>query len=125
MKMSKIESAIRLALAYYEAFNRRDVAAMLQLLSEDSTFESSAPAPDGEICTGKEAIAQYWQLFFDRFPQIQVDIEDLSGLGRSCIGRWRYRWLDSAGEEKSVRGVDLFHEKDGLIHELYAYQKGS
>ncbi len=108
MKMSKIESALRSALAYYQALNNHDIAAMVRLVARDCTFECSNPAPDGNVYKGEAAISQYWQNLFSHFPQFQVDIEDVYGFGKSCLVHWRCCWLDSAGEEKTVRGVDLF-----------------
>jgi hypothetical protein len=77
--MSKIESAMRVVLDFKEAFNRHDVAGMMQLMSEDAVFEYFSPPPDGVVYTGKEAITQFWQDFFHEAPQA------LGGCGR---GRW-------------------------------------
>jgi hypothetical protein len=38
--------------------------------------------------------------------------------------RWRYSWVDAAGEEGHVRGVDIFQVKNGLITEKLSYVKG-
>ena len=64
IRMSKIEGAIRVVLAFNEAFNRHDVAGMMQLMSDDCVFENTAPAPDGTVYSGKEAVTQFWQDFF-------------------------------------------------------------
>lgn len=125
MKMSKIESALRSALAYYQALNKHDIDAVVKLMSPDCTFESSHPAPDGNIHRGPEAISRYWQDLFTRYPQFQVDPENVYGFGKSCIGHWRCRWHDSEGQERTRRGVDLFREKDGLIYQILSYQKGN
>jgi len=58
MKMSRIESAMRVTLAFYEAFNRHDVAGMMQLMSEDCIFENSEPAPDGVVYSGNDSICE-------------------------------------------------------------------
>jgi ketosteroid isomerase-like protein len=47
---------MRVVLAFNEAFNRHDVAGMMQLMSDDCVFEYTAPAPDGTVYAGKEAI---------------------------------------------------------------------
>ena len=64
IRMSKVESAIRIVLEFNEAFNRHDMAGMMQLMSEDCVFENMHPAPDGTVYSGKEAITQFWQDFF-------------------------------------------------------------
>jgi hypothetical protein len=38
--------------------------------------------------------------------------------------RWRYDWIEGAGEERHVRGVDIFKVKDGFICEKLSYVKG-
>ncbi|MGD0708552.1 MAG: nuclear transport factor 2 family protein [Anaerolineaceae bacterium] len=48
-RMAKFESAIRTVLDFNEAFNRRDVPGMMQLMSDDCRFENTTPAPDGTV----------------------------------------------------------------------------
>jgi steroid delta-isomerase-like uncharacterized protein len=123
-RMSKIESSIRLVLEFNEAFNRHDVAAMMQLMSEDCVFENTSPAPDGELYRGKAAVTRFWQDFFRESPQAQIEIEEIFGFGNRCIMRWRYDWVDLTGEKGHIRGIDLFQVKDGLISEKLSYVKG-
>jgi hypothetical protein len=90
IRMSRVESTIRIALAFNEAFNRHDVAGMMQLMSEDCVFENTYPAPDGEAYAGKEAVTQFWQDFFRNSPHAHIEIEEIFGAGLRCIMRWRY-----------------------------------
>lgn len=124
-RMSKIESATRIVLAFQEAFNRHDVGGMLELMSEDCAFETARPAPDGAVYNGKGAVSQYLQDFFQQAPQAQLEIEEVFGLGLRCVLRWRYDWTDEAGEKKLIRGVDIFQVQDGLIRERCSYVKGA
>jgi predicted SnoaL-like aldol condensation-catalyzing enzyme len=123
-RLSRLESAIRVALAFNEALNRHDVAAMMALLTDDSVFENTAPAPDGTVYQGKEAITRFWQEFFRRSPQAHIQIEEIFGLGYRCVMRWRYEWVDAAGAPGYVRGVDIFRVESGLIREKLSYVKG-
>jgi len=123
MKMSKIETAMRAALDYYQAFNQHDVGAMTQVMTDDCVFESSGPAPDGVVCSGKEEIARFWQNFFRESPQAQIELEEVFGFGRRCVARWRYGWLDAAGETGNIRGVDIFRVRDDFICETFSYVK--
>jgi hypothetical protein len=50
VRISRLESAMRVVLAFNEAFNRHDVAGMMQLMSDDCVFENTAPAPMA-LCT--------------------------------------------------------------------------
>lgn len=124
MKMSRLETAVRVVLAFNEAFNRHDVAGMMALMSDDCRFENTAPAPDGTIYLGKEAVTQFWQEFFRQSPQAHIQVEDIFGLGFRCVMRWRYEWVDGTGERGHVRGVDIFQIKNGLIQEKLSYVKG-
>ena len=123
-RMSRIESAIRVVLQFNEAFNRHDVAEMMQLTSDDCVFENTAPAPDGTVYSGKKAVTQFWQDFFRESPHAHIEIEEIFGCGTRCIMRWRYDWVDVAGNKGHVRGVDIFQVKNGLICEKLSYVKG-
>jgi predicted SnoaL-like aldol condensation-catalyzing enzyme len=122
--MAKLESSMRLVLEFNDAFNKHDVASMMKWMSEDCVFENTYPAPDGTIFSGKQAVTQFWQDFFKDSPNAHIDIEEIFGLGRRCIMRWKYSWVDSGGQEGHVRGVDIFKEQDGLLVEKLSYVKG-
>jgi len=124
MKMAQIETAIRVVLEFNEAFNRHDVPAMMQLMSEDCLFENTSPAPDGTRYSGKEAVTQFWQDFFQASPKAHIEIEDIFGFKYQCVMRWRYSWVDGAGQPGHVRGVDIFQVREGLITEKLSYVKG-
>jgi ketosteroid isomerase-like protein len=122
--MAKIELAMRLVLEFNEAFNRHDVAGMMQRMSDDCVFENTDPAPDGTLYSGKEAVTQFWEGFFLASPQANIEIEDIFGLGNHCIMRWKYNWVDETGQKGHVRGVDIFKVEQGFISEKLSYVKG-
>jgi predicted SnoaL-like aldol condensation-catalyzing enzyme len=124
IRMSKIESGVRVVIEFNEAFNRHDVAGMMQLMSDDCVFENTDPAPDGTVYKGKEAVTQFWQDFFRESPQAHIEIEEIFGLGFHCIMRWKYDWVGTEGKKGHVRGVDVFKLKDNLICEKLSYVKG-
>ncbi len=123
-RLSRLESAVRLVLAFNEAFNRHDVRGMMDLMTEDCIFENTEPAPDGSVYRGKEAVTRFWQDFFQRSPRAHIEIEEIFGFGERCIMRWRYIWEEPDGKKGHVRGVDLFRVRQGLIHEKLSYVKG-
>ena len=124
IRMSKLESAIRVVLAFNEAFNCHDVAGMMELVSDDCIFETADPAPDGAVYSGKEKVTQFWQDFFRKSPHAHIKIEEIFGFGERCIMRWKYNWEDMAGDKGHVRGVDVFRVRNGSIREKLSYVKG-
>jgi hypothetical protein len=123
-RLSRLESATRVVLQFNDAFNRHDVAGMMQLMSDDCVFENTAPAPDGTKVSGKEAVTRFWQDSFLASPQAHIEIEEIFGLGLRCVMRWKYDWVDETGKKGHVRGVDIFQIKNGLISEKLSYVKG-
>ena len=124
IRMSKIEGALRVVLAFNDAFNQHNVVGMMQLMSDDCVFENTDPAPDGAVYSGKEAVTRFWRDFFRESPQAHIEIEEIFGLGMRCIMRWRYDWVDLAGKKGHVRGVDIFQVKNGFISGKLSYVKG-
>lgn len=124
VRLTRLESAMRVVLAFHEAFNRHDVDEMMRLMSDDCVFDNTAPPPDGEVFCGKEAVARFWQDFFCASPQARIEIEEIFGLGARCVMRWRYEWVDRNGKAGHVRGVDIFQVRNGLICEKLSYVKG-
>lgn len=123
-RMSKLESAVRVVLEFNEAFNRHDVAGMMELMSDDCVFENTFPAPDGAIYSGKEEVTQFWQEFFRESPHAHIEIEEIFGMGERCVMRWSYSWVDLGGGKGHVRGVDIFRVRRGSIIEKLSYVKG-
>ena len=118
IRLSRIESSLRLIISFNEACNRHDVAQMLGHMSDDCRFEHSGPAPDGAVYLGKAEIARFWQARFRDAPHSHIEIEDVFGLGRRCIMYWRY---DAGAGGEAVRGVDIFRVRDGVISEMLSY----
>ena len=79
--MSHLVPAIRVVFEFNEAFNRHDVASMMQLMSDDCVFENTDPGPDGTVYSGKEEVTHFWQDFFRESPRAHIEIEEIFGLG--------------------------------------------
>jgi len=124
MRMEKFEAAVRVVLEFIEAFNRHEIPAMLALVTASCTFESTSPAPDGSVFTGKAALTQYWRDFFFRFPQARLTVEEVFGFGFRCMLRWKMDFVSENGLPVHLRGVDLYQVRDGLIAEMLSYIKG-
>ena len=122
-RMSRLESGMRIVLAFNDAFNRHDIAGMMQLISDNCVMESNSPAPGGTAYSGRQSIEQFYRDYFEKLPDVRSEIEDIFGFGYRCVMRWRYEWTDSAGKKEHIRGVDIFQIKDDLISEKLSYVK--
>ena len=123
-RLAKFEEAIRTVLAFNEAFNRHDIAALKRQVSDDFYFESSFPAPHGATYRGKDEATEYWEDAFSRSPRIIKEIEDIFGFGNRCILRWRYLLDNATGEVEHIRGADIYRVQENLISEQLSYVKG-
>lgn len=119
IRMSQIETSVRIVMEFNDAFNRHDVQGMMRLTTDDTVFENTHPSPDGTTFSGKPAVTQFWSDFFRDSPNAHIEIEEIFGMGNRCVMRWKYTWGDG-----HVRGVDVFKLKDGLIAEKLSYVKG-
>ena len=122
--VARWEAAIRAGMEFNKAFNRHDVAGMMQLVSEDCVLEISGPAPDGAVHSGRDSISRFWQDYFRDSPDIHMEIEEIFSVGLRCILRWRCEWTDSGGKPGHIRGVEIFQLKEGLICQEVSYVKG-
>jgi ketosteroid isomerase-like protein len=101
------------------AFDRHDVNGVMAAMSDDCVFESTGPAPDGEVFSGAAAVRAVWEQFFRANPRARFETEEQFALGDRCVVRWRYEW--GAGH---IRGIDVFRVRDGVVSEKLCYVKG-
>ena len=110
----------RAAIARFNAaFDRHDVDGVMAAMTNDCVFESTGPAPDGDIFTGAAAVRTFWEHFFRANPEARFEAEEQFAAGDRCVVRWRYNW--GSGH---VRGIDVFRVRDGLVAEKLCYVKG-
>lgn len=105
------------------AFNRHDVDAVMNAMTEDCIFENTNPAPDGTRLVGAEAVRAYWQKFFASNPDALFETEEAFVSGDRCVVRWVYR-KTKEGKPWHLRGVDIFKVRNGKVSEKLAYVKG-
>jgi ketosteroid isomerase-like protein len=108
---------------FNKAFNEHDADALSALMTEDTVFEDTSPAPDGRRIEGKAAVADYWRAWFARNTDAQFDAEELIVSGNRAVVRWVYRKMRN-GQPWHLRGVDIFTVRDGKVAAKLAYVKG-
>jgi len=105
------------------AMNARDVDAVMALMSHDCVFDGTAP-PDGERFDGATQVRQAWEALFASAREAGFSTEEMITAEDRVVVRWRYDWIDNDGRPGHIRGIDLFHVRNGLITEKLAYVKG-
>jgi ketosteroid isomerase-like protein len=110
--------------AFFAATNRGDVAAMMALMTPDTVFENTSPAPDGERIVGQEAVGAFFQNLFNSNQSTKEVVEHLIPANDYCTVQWRYDWVDGNGVPGHIRGVAIFRFEDGKIAEQLNYVKG-
>jgi len=108
---------------FNEAFNRHDADALATLLTEDTVFEDTSPAPDGRRIEGKAPVVAFWRDWFARNVDAMFETEDVIVSGDRVVVRWVYRKLRN-GQPWHLRGVDIFTVRDGRVAAKLAYVKG-
>ena len=109
---------------FNDAFNRREVDAVMAAMTDDCVFENTSPAPDGERYEGQGAVRAFWEGFFGSSPQATFTVEEIFAAADRCVVRWLYRWGNDDGQPGHVRGVDICRVRDSKVAEKLSYVKG-
>ena len=118
------EQATRKAIdTFNDAFNRHDADALAALLTDDTIFEDTSPAPDGRRIEGKAAVIEHWRGWFARNQDARFEAEEIIVSGSRAVVRWVYRKVRD-GQPWHLRGVDVFTVRDGRVAAKLAYVKG-
>lgn len=123
IRMDRVESAVRVIIEWIDVFNQHDSGKLGILMAEDVILDASAPAPTGQTYSGKAAVTQYFADVFDKYPQVKMEAEALSGYGTRGILQWNMHLSDSADRPEKQRGITLFSVRDGKILEMQSYVK--
>ena len=108
---------------FNESFNRHDADGVEKLLSDNTVFEDTSPAPDGRRIEGKKDVADFWRAWFAKNPDAKFESEEMFVSGNRATVLWVYRKMKN-GQPWHLRGVDVFSVKDGKVAAKLAYVKG-
>jgi ketosteroid isomerase-like protein len=92
-------------------------------MTADPVFENTAPPPDGTRVAGAPAVRAYWERFFAHNPDAHFEAEEIFATADRCAVRWIYRKTKD-GHPWHLRGVDIFHMRNGQVAAKLAYVKG-
>lgn len=108
---------------FNDAVNRHDAAAVAALLSDDTVFENTGPAPNGTRVEGKAAVAAFWERWLAANAGATFEAEDVVVAGDRCTVQWIYRKLRN-GQPWHLRGIDVFKVRGGKVAAKLSYVKG-
>jgi ketosteroid isomerase-like protein len=108
---------------FNQALNRHEVQIFEPLLTDDTVFEDTSPAPDGRRVEGKAAVLTFWREWLVRNPDARFEAEEIIVSGNRAVVRWVYRKVRN-GQPWHLRGVDVFTVRDGKVAAKLAYVKG-
>jgi ketosteroid isomerase-like protein len=108
---------------FNEAFAQHDTDTLALLLTDDTVFEDTSPAPDGHRIEGRAAVIAHWRAWFQKHPDAVFDAEEIFTAGDHAVVRWVYHKLRD-GQPWHLRGVDIFAVRNGKVAAKLAYVKG-
>jgi ketosteroid isomerase-like protein len=109
-----------LLLAGYDAWNRDDCDAWLELLHPDIEIHTSGVFPDlAPVYRGHERAARFWAQMLEPWETLRIDVERIEEEGDVVTAaiRFRARGADS-GVEVDMRFCNAIRVRDGLATEL-------
>ncbi len=121
---SRAEATLAAVRSFHDAFNSRDVDAVMAAMTDDCITELPYPPPDGLRHEGAAAVRAAWEAFLKSSPSATFEIEEMVAWDDRAVVRWLDRWTYANGEAGHVRGVDVTRVRDGKIAESLGYVKG-
>lgn len=115
--MSKNSELIR---AGYEAWNRNDLDAWLEVLHPDVEFHTSGVWPDFDpVYRGREGLADFWRRMHEPWEKFRIDVDQIDEQGDCFVLTLRFRaeGVDS-GVEVDMRFANAIRVRDGLQIEV-------
>ena len=76
--------------SFNDVFNRHDAEGLAGLLTEDTVFEDTSPAPDGRRIEGKAAVVEFWRGWFVRNADARFEAEEVIVSGNRATVLWVY-----------------------------------
>ncbi len=114
------ETMLRLA----DAFNNRDLAALMACMSNDCAFHASAgPDAEGTRHIGRDAVQAAYAGVFETLPQAAWTEASHVVAGDMGLSSWRLVGTDKTGRTIDVHGCDIFRFDGTFIALKDSYRK--
>ena len=108
----------------YQAWNRRDIAAVVQILDPEIEWRGYTHIPESGVLEGREQVRMWLERFLEAWEELEIQVTDLIDAGDQTIALVRFRAL---GRESGVRvdgGTDahVWTVRDGKAVAVTLYQ---
>ena len=109
---------------FADAWNRHDVDALMDFMTEECVFEASAgPDISGTRYVGREAVRAGFAEVWVTFPDAHWDNAHHFICGARGVSEWTFTGTRADGTRVDVHGCDLFTFRDGKIALKNSYRK--
>ena len=114
-------SELQIAVAYVEAYNDRDLEAMLALMHEDVEWLSVQGSETAVFANGKADLAAQMEGYLASQSATYSTVEGSVGDGRFVAVREVAHWTDAEGNARSQSSLAIYEIVDGLVRRVWYY----
>ena len=114
-------SELQVAVAYVEAYNARDLDAMLALMHEDVEWLSVEGSTVTAFASGKADLASQMEGYLASPSATYSTVEDSVSDGRFVAVREVAHWTDGEGNARSQSALAVYEIVDGLVRRVWYY----
>lgn len=115
---------VEFLVSFCDAFNRHDLDALMEHMTEDCIFDASAgPDQHGRRYVGREAVRAGFAEVFTTFPDSQWEEGHHWISGDRGVSQWVFRGTRLDGTRVEVNGCDLFTFREGKIAVKDSFRK--
>jgi ketosteroid isomerase-like protein len=108
----------------FQAFNRHDAGAVVNLMTEDCVFDTAAgPHLFGTRYVGHAAIRAAFEQVWTTFPDVRWDEVQHFSFGDRAVSEWIFRATAKDGSCIEVQGCDLFTLRNNKVAVKNAFRK--
>lgn len=106
----------------FQALNRRDLSKFMSAWRDDGAFVYPGQIPESGTFQGKSAVEGWFRNFFDKFPKIQFDVQDIcvrnifDFFGTNVVAvHWNIQLTNREGRVGRNSGVTVVNIERGRV----------
>jgi ketosteroid isomerase-like protein len=114
---------VELVRAWFEAWNRADLAWQLKQLSADFEFRTSGIFPTHDaMYRGTNGYAKFWHTFHDAWERLSIDLHRVEDVEDHVVALFAFHAIGrGSGVEVTRKTANVFEFGDGLVGSISAY----